>query len=357
MEIKWLEDFLSLSDARSFSRAAQERHVTQSAFSRRIMALESWLGVELVDRGAHPTTLTSAGWLFRGVAADILRQAYAARTLLSGHQALSDSAKVVQFAVAHTLVFTYFPGWLKQLNERFGPVTARVVAVNVPEGVQHLVEGDCDLLIGYHHPQLPILLDPNRFPFLLLGVERILPFSAADKEGKPIFRLPGRAGEPQPFMAYSSGAFLGNVVEMILLNAPEPYSLRRCFETHMSEALKAMVVAGHGLGWLPESCVTKEVKDGKLACAGSDAWTTHLEVRLYRSIENDKTAMQQLWRFISGQLADPRAGEVRQIGGLDGTADSTKLVRELHPKVGNKPRVAAKDRAELAKRRPTTIPR
>jgi DNA-binding transcriptional LysR family regulator len=296
METKWLEDFLCLADTRSFSRAAQDRHVTQSAFSRRIMALEAWLGVPLVDRSSHPTTLTSAGWLFRKLAADLLRDAYSARTLLSGQQPLADAAKVVQFAVAHTLVFTFFPRWLKQLTQEFGAITARVLAVNVPEGVQQLVAGDCDLLIGYHHPQLPILLDPNRYPYLSLGVDRMLPFSAPDAAGKPLFRLPGPTGPiaPLPFMAYSSGAFLGNVVEMILLNAPEPYRLQRCFETHMSEALKAMVVAGHGVGWLPESCVTEELRDGKLVSAGPTAWTTSLEVRLHRSARNPKPVVAEL---------------------------------------------------------------
>ncbi|WP_198943933.1 LysR family transcriptional regulator [Acetobacter sp. DsW_54] len=44
MDIKWLEDFVTLSRLQSFSRAAEERHVTQSAFSRRIQALETWVG-------------------------------------------------------------------------------------------------------------------------------------------------------------------------------------------------------------------------------------------------------------------------------------------------------------------------
>ena len=47
---KLLEDFLSLCRHRSFSHAAQERNVTQPAFSRRIRALEEWLGVVLFDR-------------------------------------------------------------------------------------------------------------------------------------------------------------------------------------------------------------------------------------------------------------------------------------------------------------------
>jgi DNA-binding transcriptional LysR family regulator len=50
MDTKWLEDFVSLAETRSFSRSAQLRHVTQPAFSRRIQALEAWAGIDLVDR-------------------------------------------------------------------------------------------------------------------------------------------------------------------------------------------------------------------------------------------------------------------------------------------------------------------
>ena len=64
METKWLEDFVSLAETRSFSRSAQLRHVTQPAFSRHIRSLEEWVGVDLVDRGAHPAELTDAGRKF-----------------------------------------------------------------------------------------------------------------------------------------------------------------------------------------------------------------------------------------------------------------------------------------------------
>ena len=50
MELKWLEDFLSLAETRSFSRSAEQRRVTQPAFSRRIRSLEIWLGTVLLDR-------------------------------------------------------------------------------------------------------------------------------------------------------------------------------------------------------------------------------------------------------------------------------------------------------------------
>ena len=82
MDTKWLEDFVSLAETCSFSRSAQLRHVTQSAFSRRIQSLEAWAGVALVDRSSYPTRLTSAGATFYAEAVDILQNLQSSRIRL-----------------------------------------------------------------------------------------------------------------------------------------------------------------------------------------------------------------------------------------------------------------------------------
>jgi LysR family transcriptional regulator, hypochlorite-specific transcription factor HypT len=82
METKWLEDFISLAETRSFSRSARLRHVTQPAFSRRIQSLEAWAGTDLIDRSAYPTRLTPAGELLYGQALELLQALHAARALL-----------------------------------------------------------------------------------------------------------------------------------------------------------------------------------------------------------------------------------------------------------------------------------
>ena len=63
MELIWFEDYLALSETLSFSKAAEARHVTQPAFSRRIRALEDWVGAPLFVRTTHSVTpaMTSSG--------------------------------------------------------------------------------------------------------------------------------------------------------------------------------------------------------------------------------------------------------------------------------------------------------
>ena len=71
MQLKWLEDFITLAQERSFTRAAELRHVTHPAFGRRIRALEAWAGTPLVKRGGGPVTLTAAGASFLETAAEL----------------------------------------------------------------------------------------------------------------------------------------------------------------------------------------------------------------------------------------------------------------------------------------------
>ena len=82
MEIKWIEDFVALAQTQSFSRAAEIRNVTQSGFSRRIQALEQWVGAELVDRSGYPPALTRSGTLFKEAADEILVKLYDTRAVI-----------------------------------------------------------------------------------------------------------------------------------------------------------------------------------------------------------------------------------------------------------------------------------
>src|SRR6267154_6727521 len=101
MEFAWLEDFLALVDSGNFSRAAELRHVTQPAFSRRIRALENWVGAALFTRTTHGVALTPAGEHFHNQAEVLTRALHQLRrdTLeVSGR-----SAKLLSIAATHAL--------------------------------------------------------------------------------------------------------------------------------------------------------------------------------------------------------------------------------------------------------------
>jgi DNA-binding transcriptional LysR family regulator len=300
METKWLEDFVSLAETRSFSRSAQLRHVTQPAFSRRIQSLESWAGVDLVDRSSFPTRLTPAGETLHQQALEILQALNSARNLMRAHRASGQD--VIEFAVPHTLAFTFFPHWLMELRGRFGAVKTRLVAFNVLDAVLRLTEGGCDLLIAYHHASAPLQLSPDRYEMLSLGQETLAPYAKADADGQPLFRL-GSGASAVPFLSYASGAYMARLVEQILRQAPQQPMLEPVYETDMAEGLKAMALEGHGLAFLPASSVKRELKARRLVRASVDGHhELTMEVRMYRARPDParpgKAAALALWDYL-----------------------------------------------------------
>ena len=301
METKWLEDFVSLAETRSFSRSAQLRHVTQPAFSRRIQALEAWAGIDLVDRSSYPTRLTPAGETFHSQALDILGSLQSTRNMMRSHQPAGQD--MIEFAVPHSLAFTFFPHWVMDLRKNFGAVKSRLIALNVHDAVMHLTEGSCDLLIAYHHPSQPLQLNPDRYEMLSLGRETLAAYAKAAADGQPMFRLPGTPGARVPFLSYASGAYLGRLVEQIVKLSPAPLHLDAIYETDMAEGLKAMALEGHGLAFLPGSSVKKELKSKRLVrAAAAGACELAMEVRIYRErpemARYSKPGAQALWEFL-----------------------------------------------------------
>src|SRR6478672_7476733 len=107
MNLSWLDDFLALAASGNFSRAAEERHMTQPAFSRRVRALEEWLGTDLFDRSGQPATLTVAGKWFQDEALQLLSQV----ARLPGEACAVAGARSasLRFASTHALSFTFLP--------------------------------------------------------------------------------------------------------------------------------------------------------------------------------------------------------------------------------------------------------
>ena len=307
METKWLEDFVSLAETRSFSRSALLRHVTQPAFSRRIQSLEAWSGSDLVDRSSYPTRLTPAGETLYAQALEVLQALNTTRAMLRGHATAAQD--VIEFAVPHTLAFTFFPAWVTALRESFGPIKSRLIALNVHDAVMRLVEGSCDVLIAYHHPSHPYQLDAGRYEMVSLGEESVAPYVKPDEHGKPMFELPGKSGRPLPYLGYAQGAYLGQMVELILKRSSAPIHFDRVYETDMAEGLKAMALEGHGIAFLPMSAVRKDLRVGRLVSAAPPELkdlSINMEVRAYR----ERPAQRDVLRPgnpASGRGANPSA--------------------------------------------------
>ena len=297
MELSWLDDFLTLSRTLNFSKAAELRNTTQPTFSRRIRNLELWLGAALVDRSVFPAALTEEGRSFGRVAQEVSQLLHRERDRC--RSASRPRRASLSFSMIQSLAVSFFPDWIGALEEDLGPLRARATCSNVHDCVQSLVSGTCDVMLCYVSPAVDqVRLDEGHYGGLRVGDEVLLPITAVNGAGGRLHDLDRADGKAVAYLAYAKHALLGRMVDSVLLNAPNAPVLDACFESAFAAALKAMVVAGRGIAWLPRSIVEAELGDGRLLQAGAPRWSLPMEIRAYRAWHRGTAEVGRLWQCL-----------------------------------------------------------
>ena len=92
MNLNQLKYFVAVADHQSFTKAATQYYISQTAITQQIHALEESIGIELIDRSTRPISLTVSGNIFLAEARAILKhmdmavwRAREATTGLVGH--------------------------------------------------------------------------------------------------------------------------------------------------------------------------------------------------------------------------------------------------------------------------------
>src|SRR4249920_326321 len=101
LELRHLRTLAALAELGSVSATASRLHVTQSAVSHQLRALEAYYGVSLLDRKSTPLKLTSAGQRLFELSASVLPQIQTAERDLA--QAIGRPAGSLRIAIeCHT---------------------------------------------------------------------------------------------------------------------------------------------------------------------------------------------------------------------------------------------------------------
>ncbi len=296
MDILWLRDFEALVAQKNFSRAAEERNVSQPAFSRRIRALEDAVGVKLIDRQTLPLSLTPAGKVFLSQAR-IITETY--EEAIERCQTVEAAGKnVIRFATSQSLYLTHFKNYIAPIAERGGlDVDLNSTGWAASQFVTALQQRYCDVILTYWHPSMDYLapLEVGNCEYLTLSQDEFLLVSKAGPEG-PLHRLGGTNKKPVSLLSYGTVSALHSVVDYILrqhIDGPKMLVVNR---NSLAVSVKAMIMEGFGLGWLPKELCKEELADGRMQVVADEKYSAPLEIRLYRDKENSKPTLVKLWK-------------------------------------------------------------
>lgn len=289
MDVRWLQDFVALADIGNFTRAAEARHSSQAAFSRRIQSLEQWLGTTLIDRTSFPTQLTPAGRRFRVYATEILGQVANARGELSGTPTRDHVRLALPYAIATANLPEWWHSWARDRS-----LSCSLVSGNVHDMITALIAGSVDILICFTTAQQPIHFDPRQYAQKIIFEDRIRPYASPSLIQAGGASLPGNALNPLPLLMYSPNVYFSRLVELIFEGAPFKLIGRRVIESDMTDVLRDMALAGHGVAWLPTSAVARLPKDS-LIPIDDGSFSLPIQTTAFRSKIDARLAVTRLW--------------------------------------------------------------
>ncbi|GAA1549074.1 LysR family transcriptional regulator [Kribbella hippodromi] len=254
IEVRRLRVLRALADHGTVTAAAEVLHLTPSAVSQQLAALESEVGQELLERRGRRVAITSAGRLLLAHADTILAEVERAEDAMRLHaNGVNGEVRITAFATAITLLVA--PA-LTRLRETTPGLSLVVRDAEGHQGITQLLDGDADLAIAVEHRGSP-RPDDHRLARIPLYAE---PFVAVLPPAHPAAEPPGPTA-PIELAALAEDDWVmpspGNPIRDVVMLACEQagFQPRIVHQSDDFRAVAALVAAGAGVSLVPRLAV------------------------------------------------------------------------------------------------------
>lgn len=246
MNSRQLDDLLALLDAKSLTEAAQNRNVTQPAFSRRVKAIENALGFQVIDRTKKPgklnPSITARQEEIRAVALSLNR-------LVNDIKSESGPDKLLRIAAMHSISVSALPLAIKSIEHEIPSTKVQLRSGNLKECYAMLVTGEVEILVSYETEQRRLRIDDDHVERILVKSDRFIPVVSSNREKE--FQSWTTQEIDLPVVMYPEGSFMGGTLTDLLLEHNIRYSVRAI--SSLSPAILQMALTGIGVGWITKS--------------------------------------------------------------------------------------------------------
>ena len=254
LDSRQLRAFTVLARTGSFTRTAQELHLTQSAISYAMKALEEEIGCRLLDRVGKSVVLTQAGEQLLARAEKILDEMNAARLELS-HLGKWGSSRL-RIGASTTACQYVLPAVLREFKESFPRCAISIEPGDTPEAIASLRAHRIDLAVNLE-PRREDALEfrPLFTDELLFGLSPIHPWARAG-------RVPRDDIARQHYILYGKASYTFQMIEEYFRE--EKIVLHSLLDLGNMEAIKELVMLGLGISILAPWTAKKEIEAGSL---------------------------------------------------------------------------------------------
>ncbi len=251
--LRQLAVFSAVVRRRSFTRAAEELHLSQPAVSMQVKQLENQLQIPLLDQAGRKIALTEAGEEVFSYARAILDKLDDLETVLGNLKGLKQGK--LRISVVTTVNY-FAPTLLRTFHGRYPGVNVILDVANRQTLLEQLSENEVDMVVM---GQPPADMDLESDPFLENPLVIIAP------EGHPLtgkLSIPLKRLEDEVFLIREPGSGTRDAMERFF--SSHGIRITTGMEVSGVDALKQSVQAGLGLGLMSRDAVQMELSLGRL---------------------------------------------------------------------------------------------
>lgn len=253
LDTRQLRAFLSLARSGSFTQAGRELHLTQSAISHGIKALETDLACQLFHRQGKSVHLTHHGRELLPHAETIMQAMNQARASLGA----LDKTPRGRLTIGCTPAASQFilPTVFREFKESFPQYEIRVLPGETPQTIERLLNNEVDLAVTLRPPDVTRLechgIFDDELEFL------VSPLHAwATKSPK------ARDAITETFIVSSRSSLNFNLIQEFFLK--QGVRLNHFIELGSSEAIKELAKLGLGIAIAARWIARAEIAAGQL---------------------------------------------------------------------------------------------
>lgn len=293
MDTRLLEDALLLLEEKNLSAAAARRNMTQPAFSRRIRALEDWIGRDLLVRGANRVEISPA--LFECEMQ--IRAMLAHLQQLRGQlKSAEQTGKPLVFATQHSLSVSIFPEILRRLGQVNPRAWARLRTQNQTDVMAMFLRHEADIVITYQPRDVPETPFDDSVVRHTWRRDALVPVIGGDL--RYTLREDMTLQPETPTLRYPEGSQFARIIAHGERSANMRIEGRLAAETAFSVGVAKLVLEGVGAGWVPHSLIQDEIRSGEAVFLSNEYGRIPLDIVIYVHRSN-KHAIQILEQIIS----------------------------------------------------------
>jgi DNA-binding transcriptional LysR family regulator len=254
LDSRQLQAFHVLARNGSFTETAKILHLSQSAISHSMKALELNVGCRLFDKAGKKAVLNQAGEQLLLRAERILDEMGQARTEIrhlcqwgQGRLRVSATPTACQYLL---------PSVLREFKESFPKCTILIEPGDTPQALEMLRHNRVDLALTLQPPHT------DRIAFRPLFSDQLKFLVSPLHPWAKIKHVPRDQITGQSYILYNKGSYTFRIIAHYF--SREAINLHSIFELGSMEAIKEMVKLGLGVGILAPWIAQKEIEEGSL---------------------------------------------------------------------------------------------